>query len=178
MVTTAAKIFDKTVPFYTDSLSVVQHASIPHWHATKHIFENDLDVILENHRYLKILKINMIPTHVLGHQDRVKSWDDLTNMEKLNVCLDKMAEDFLKAPPQHLLPRPHPLLFPAQQICIKKNGNVIATNIHNELVFGEKETIIRHYFTKHFNIPESTIGSIDWRCFAYVMKKIKRNDNF
>ena len=133
-----------------------------------------MDVILENHRLLKKLKVKLEPTHVLGHQDRVKEWHELTKMEKLNVRMDKLAEDFLIDPPEHLLPQPYPLLFPAQQICIKMNEHVLAANMHNELVYGEKEVIIRHYFVKQFGIPEQMLDSIDWRCFAYVMNKNKQ----
>ena len=115
-----------------------------------------------------------MPTHVLGHQDRVKPRGELTDIEKLNVRMDKMAEEFLQDPPAHLIPRPYPILFPAQQICIKKDGKVLAANVHNELVYGVKEGIIRHYFEKHFNIQNSVIKSIDWRRFAYVMDKHKQ----
>ena len=104
MTSTAARIFDKTIPFYTDSLSVVQHSQVYHCHATKHIFDNDMDVILENHRLLKKLKVKLERTHVLGHQDRVKEWHELAKMEKLNVRMDKLAQDFLIKPPEHLIP--------------------------------------------------------------------------
>ena len=72
LTTTAANIFDKEIPFYTDSLSVAQHAENSHWHATKHIYENDMDLILENNRLLKKLKVNLIPTHVSGHRSRIR----------------------------------------------------------------------------------------------------------
>ena len=50
-------------------------------------------------------------------------------------------------PPGYLIPSEKPVLFPAQEVCLIKNDNVLQENIPNELVFGEKRDIIEHYFT-------------------------------
>ena len=42
LVASAEQLYEATVPFFTDSLSVVQHADILHWHKTKHIYDNDM----------------------------------------------------------------------------------------------------------------------------------------
>ena len=61
LVASAEQLYKATVPFFTDSLSVVQHADILHWHKTRHIYDNDMDVILENNRLLKRLKNPICP---------------------------------------------------------------------------------------------------------------------
>ena len=150
LTTTAVNIFNKKIPFYTDSLSVVQHAENSHWYATKHIYENDMDVILEKNRLLKKIKVHLIPTHVQGHQDDKKDYNELTDQDKLNIRMDNLASKFLEDPPFNLTPQPYPLLFPAQQVCIKQYGNVLSANVQNELIIGGKRALIRHYFHRHF----------------------------
>ena len=174
MVTNVAKIHDKNVPFYTDNLSVVQHSTVHHWHATKRIFENDLDVVLENNRLLKKLKIQLVPTHELGHQDEVKYYADLTKPERLNVRMDELATAFLEDPPDHLRARDTSMIFPAQQVCVMQENFVLAADIPNKLAFGEKRALIRHYFQKHFKLSKHGLQLIDWRCFGFVMAKNKK----
>ena len=152
---------------------MIQHADVQHWHKTKHIYDNDMDVILENSRLLKRLRIKFVPTHVHGHQDRIHDHKELSAEAKLNIRMDELASEFLKSPPEHLTPSNKPVLFPAQQVCIVKNDTPLQANIINELVFGEKQVIIEHYFHKHFGITKTTINLVDWRCFNYVLPKQK-----
>ena len=127
--TTAEKIDFAIVPYYTDSLSVVQHASILHWHAAKRIFENDMDVILENHRLLRKLKVKLVPTHVLVYHDRVKQEHELTAVERLNIRMDTLVSEFLSGPPDDLVPQEEALFFPSQQVCLQCDGITITSEL-------------------------------------------------
>ena len=127
---------------------------------------------LENNRPLKKLKIQLVPTHVLGHQDEVKDHVDLTKPERLNVRMDELATSFLDNPSDHLRPRDTPMIFPAQQVCVMQENQVLTADIPNKLAFGEKKAIIRHYFQNHFECSEHGLQLIDWRCFGFVMTRV------
>ena len=102
-----------------------------------------MDVILENHRLLRKLKIKLVPTHVYRHRDRVKT---------PNEFMDNLVSEFLLQPPDDLNPQEEALFFPAQQVCLKCDGITITSELEEKLVLNEKQVIIQHYFEKHFQI--------------------------
>ena len=65
--------------------------------------------------------------------------------------MDALATKFLENPPKHLAPNKSPTLFPAQQVCVTQDNDVLTADIPNKLVYGEKKVITRHYFQKHLN---------------------------
>ena len=112
--------------------------------------------------------------HVGSHQDHIHNDDEFIAEAKLNVCMDTLATKFLDNPPGYLIPSEKPVLFPAQEVCLIKNDNVLQENIPNELVFGEKRDIIEHYFTWNLRVTQQAVPKIDWCCFNYVLPKQKK----
>ena len=104
MICTTANISSGYVPFYTDSDTVVSNSKQKHWHSTKRALMDNIDVIIENNRIIRKLKIDLVPCHVKGYQDRVQPHHQLSREAKLNVRMDTLAGDFLADPPTHLTP--------------------------------------------------------------------------
>ena len=51
--------------------------------------------------------------------------------ERLNVRMGELATAFLDNPPDHLRPRDTPVIFPAQQVCIMQENQVLTADIPN-----------------------------------------------
>ena len=171
LICTATHISDKSVPHYTDCDALVSNSSSKHWHATKHVINDDIDVIIENSRLLRKIPITVPPTHVHGHQDRHKKFEELDDVVKLNVHMDTLAVYFLDHNPPNLEPSPIPLLFPSQQIAIKIDNKLVTSDIETELVYNQKKTEIKTYFYLQYGIPRHMFDTIDRTCFNYVLSK-------
>ena len=171
MICSAANISSGYVPFYTDSDTVVTNSNQKHWQSTKHVLMDNIDVIIKNNLILRKLKLDFVPVHVKGHQDRVHPYHQLSREAKLNVRMDALASEFLADPPTHLTPQPAPIFFPSQQIGIKIKGELFSCDVVSELIYSNRSNDITDYFERHFDIPPTEFDTIDWTCLNYTLRK-------
>ena len=153
LICSALLITTKIVPYYTDSEVLITNNANKHWHATKYVTCDDIDVIIENNRILRKISINVIPTHVYGQQDRHTAYDDLDDIAKLNVYMDNLAGDFLDHTSPHLEPSEEPILFPSQQIALKIRNKLVTSDVQTELVYSQQKQAIINHFEDRYTIP-------------------------
>ena len=176
LISSAFDIHNKIIPFYTDNTTVVSNSKHRHWHSTKHVLENDIDVILELNRYFRKMQVQIQPMHVKGHQDTQFQGNDLSKEAQLNIRMDELVGDFLRQPPDHLTPKPIPLILPSQQVCVTIDGKAVTSDIETELVYAYQKQKLFRYYDKHFGISRDNLQTVDWANFYYTIRKhSKRN---
>lgn len=143
------------VPFYTDSETVVSNSKQKHWHSTKYVLMDTIDVIIKNNGIIRKLKIDLVSCHVKGHQDRFQQQHQLSREAKLNVRMDALAGDFLDNPPIHLIPQSTPIFSPSQQIVIKIKGDSFNCDIVPELIYSNRSNDITDPMTLTLRYPNS-----------------------
>ena len=156
------------IHLYTDSKTSITNA-IRNLKGTRQMLLTDIDVIFQLQHELKNLPFSLVITHVKGHQDQKKPYDELTNAEKLNCDMDHKVNDFMKTSTHTTKSYS---IFPAQKYFIKIRNKITPNNIPTSLLASYNHTVWKKHVKKRLGLNADCIKKVDW---LPVQKLLARN---
>ena len=119
---------------------------------------NDIDVALQLYSTVKECQQTIMLSHVQGHQDENRPFNDLPIPSQLNILMDSLSKKIVRDTthdPNNIIP------FPAQQMYLS-TSHPISHDIQNILITNEMNKAIAKYYEKHHEIPQNCLQDIDW----------------
>ena len=156
-----------SIHVYSDSQSLI--IRLNDWRTYPDLYPSvglscDSDYCLEIIGLLKheFHQANVTMSHVCGHQDEKKPWDQLTWPEKLNCHCDKRASHVLNNASHH--DRPSSATLAYHKLDFLSRNQVITNRLPTTIrrIYGS--TDMRTYLCRKFSWKPSTCDLIDWLC--------------
>ena len=106
--------------------------------------------------------------HVLGHQDEVKSPDQLTRMEQLNVLADALASIALECVSDHRLC----LFIPASAVELRVQQTTITSHYATHLRQPAGSADLFKWFQKNYQWNTRMLHWVDWEAHHAALRKL------
>ena len=103
--------------------------------------------------------------HTKGHQDKNKTFDELTFPAQLNVLMDNLSKKMVldtADDTNNIIPLPAQMSY----LCIK---NPVVHDLSNTLIANEMKNEIKTYYEKHHDIPQTSFQHVDWEANKLAM---------
>lgn len=120
--------------------------------------------LLRNLRSIKLSNLLQFQyVHVKAHQDRHRSWEQLSFIQQLNVHCDDLAGQAVQAsfgsPPRNGLNQ----LIPRERAAVIIDGEKQTSDVAKSMRFALGRTSARRFFTRPIKLcGESNIGGLGW----------------
>ena len=127
------------------------------------------DLLSAVNRMVQSLPIKLYPTHIRGHQDSVKKYDELDRLEKINVSMDNLAKETLEKWEQEedlVEFNKHPDSFDQVEI----RNIPICSRLKQTLYDCIMEEKIHQYWEEKKRYAEDDKDMICWICNEKAMK--------
>jgi exonuclease III len=169
---TTHNLISGTLTIYCDNIN-----------ALRKIFQSDIDfvnpkmlsadIVSAAVQLLHRIPIDILPTHVRGHQDKGIPFDCLSYPHQLNVLMDELAKDTARnnyALKENLNLDPHPLSFSLPYITDK--NDYIHEKIRSNLCTRLADDRVKTYFINKERITVSALNTIAWRQQGKALKQL------
>ena len=121
----------------------------------------DFDIIAQLVEVRKRLPLRTKSTHVSGHQDKHKRYDELDRQSQLNVLADELATSALR---QHQCQTRPPESFPACTAYLHTTQGCITCKDRDALLWAATAPQMESYLQRRHNWSPQTFKCIDWDC--------------
>jgi hypothetical protein len=138
-----------------------------------HHKEADVDLLLTFRKWSSN-NITRTPRWVKGHQDTIKGKDKLTEIEKINVDIDQMA-DTAYGLPEHLRTTTDQDVLPDEMIAAYLNNNKITSHLKQSIINAYHSPTMETYIHNKHKLSEYDMDHINWKGIKGVISNQKMN---
>ena len=115
------------------------------------------------------------PTHVKGHQDATKRYEDLPFPAQMNCDCDEAAGAHMRCPPPGLAPRTSAPFFPSSKAALLIDGSVITSNRDHHIRMKREGTSLRNRIMSKEGWTLAIFNTVDWKSMEIALKKLGRS---
>ena len=138
-----------------------------------HHKEADADLLL-TFRQWSDTNIKRTSQWVRGHQDSLKQTADLTDIERINVDMDYLADAAYELPYELTTCNTQEVL-PAEIIAVFFNDTKITTHLKETIIHAYHAPSMETYISKKHNLNDYDMDHINWKGIKSTMTKQKMN---
>jgi hypothetical protein len=121
------------------------------------------DILRSLRRVHARLRGRLTYKHVYGHQDRRKTWNQMSLLERLNCRCDKLAKTAvhlgIQNPPVETSARQQ---LPLETVAVFYNGRKLSGECGNEIRFQAGRVAARRFYVGELGWSSAAFDSVDW----------------
>jgi len=106
-------------------------------------------------------------SHIKGHQDKKKPYEDLPLLAQLNIDADALADLYM---PFHLDQHRHVNLLPHAGCQLHLPSGTVTHHLKHELTVAKRGPPLMSLLTKRYSWDESITQNIDWKTHGLVLR--------
>jgi hypothetical protein len=167
---------DASLLIYCDNISAIRRVRDPiPTRGPRHRLIPEYDLIAEIQRIRDTLDLPFDPTHVKGHQDDDKEYDQLSYPSQINVDCDTLAGDFLTNPPDDLPARTSAPFIPSSLAALYIDNCLVTTDYSNRIRLATNGAELRRYIIGKTHWTDYTFDSVDWDAHGSALAQQSRS---
>jgi len=142
---------------------------------TKSVLDSEWDILQANFDTLARYPDQPTILHVKGHQDKTKSYEELSFSAKLNVDADRLCNEYMEE-----CGTPFPLVpfDPSSQVMLVVNGHSVTRRLEKTIRTAAQLPALKKYYCERFHWEEEWFQGLDWEAFGSAFAKNKQIRNF